>query len=67
MRSHSESRGRAATAVWVVCLECRKSQAVSTRQGFARFDEAHRRRCGESANVTAMFGNLEELFDLPAS
>ncbi|HVX71145.1 MAG TPA: hypothetical protein VHA79_15780 [Mycobacteriales bacterium] len=40
---------------------------MDTKHAFGRFDEEHRRRCGETANVTPLFGNLEELFDLPAS
>jgi hypothetical protein len=52
--------------VWVICLECQTSTSVVTRQEFARFDESHRKLCGRTADVTPMFGDFDELLDLPA-
>lgn len=56
-----------ARAIWIVCLECRSSQAVGTRYEFTRFDEVHRNLCGRNATVTSMFGDFDQVLGLPAS
>lgn len=53
--------------VWVICIECRTSVAVDTRQAYSMFEDTHRRLCGRHAAITPMFGGIDELRALPAT